>query len=1057
MPHAPRIGHDTHRVPLQAFPFTPLANHHHTMRTRHLALAAFSITAALAADDESNLTLLDTANPAIRELAEAAGDASTYDSLNDKNKIGVFYSEGEPLLDDDWRDEYSFNLLHQDKDKTPWSQAIFMPSSNSNMFSTNGHVLATDLGSSRQNLPMYQNLPTKLLDNTTAFPWEADKERLTWPASKAALGQFSGQIHDNSKPVRIYKRFEFPTQLDYAEDENDPELDRKKISPTARKFIIVVHGWNMSLMLDPYSDASLLNGTPLDGAWNHFFKAMNEEMAIRGPVADGWDIYAYRWGQDSYTGSANGNSGPLSVMSFTGFKVEAENTHGAGGVGAGVENGTQAAEIGYQHGLVLGRLIWEHCEYWNIPPEKIQFIAHSAGTWVARSASLFLNAKYGNLLKQQITLLDPYNPRAGYHEWIAMGSGFPTNVDNSDLRTDLINSWVGEVAPVDMWENIYSMDDMVSGTNSLYGGAFINQQVGQSSLGLDGGKDNFGAHGGPVRYYTFSVSPALKYEEPIVTPYYYNPPDDNIAWNKKTKEYLSNVGWEHSLFMQDYRANLPPLQQLLANASTFSVLRTVLPQPQGSSSGPQYAPAPESTSPWQQILVDVDSIGWVRAMLLPANGGAAELAGPVRPEPDGTFSIDLSDGTVLAGSFDTSVTPVAITLTIDGVPFGQKVTKAQGTNAQAGFDAQTNAAGNMVFSMVLADGTAGMTVARDAANTGWQGSGAGTVEANGAFTVTGADGLQVTGQLQAGGGLDSQNTIVTPPQVPEIHVLDAAGGSLASGVASKACGSVQLGGVSSALAITIKNTGTVALTELGVTVDGTHSGEFAVSALGTTSLAPDASVTLNVTFTPGAAGNRTARLRIASDDANENPFDIALTGTGFTATPMASGVTNGTLAAGAEDFYRVTVPGPGILIVWSEGDTNTHGTLLNSGGVVLDEDNDSDLQTNFRTSAVVAAGDYFIRVKGSIAATAGGYTLRSRFVSVQEPTQISFLERTGDGVNLGFTSTAGVSYGIQASEDLINWTTMDTVTGEGAEMLVPLPGLGGSPTAFLRVSYPIGQ
>ncbi len=730
-----------------------------------------------------------------------------------------------------------------------------------------------------------------------------------------------------------------------------------------------------------------------------------------------------------------------------------------------MENGTQAAEIGYQHGLVLGKLIRDHCTANGIALEKVHFIAHSAGTWVARSASLYLKATKGTSpLTQQITLLDPYNPSRGKVDWLALG--YPSNVDDSVLGSGRINYWANDAEAV-RCENIFSDDTRVAGTNESYwtdwvqqqpGRTIANVQVGESDFGIGGGLFSFDAHSGPIGFFDYTANPAAYLAE-LKKRVIASGPNSSYEFWKQEKQQLADIaGWEHSLFMEEIKA-----YQLLNNTisvidSGFSCSITPPQQapPQPSPSGPQYGPPPPA-SPWQQILVDVDAVGWVRAMLLPTNGGAAELAGPVRPVPDGTFAIDLSDGTVLAGVFDTSVTPVAVTLTIDGVPFGQKVAKAQGTLAQAGFDAQTNAAGNVVFSLVLADGTAGMAVARDADNTGWEGAGVGTVAANGAFTVTGADGLQVTGQLLADGGLDTAATTVVAPQVPEIHVLDAVGGGLTAGASSVDSGSVQVGGSSSALAITVKNTGTVNLTGLAVSIDGANAADFVVSGLGTTTLAPDASVTLNVTFTPGAAGSRTARLRIASNDANENPFDVTLTGTGFTATPLAGGGASGVLAAGAEDFYRIAVPGAGILIVWSEGSTDTFGSLLSSSGGVLAEDNDSDLQTNFRVSAVVAAGDYFIGVKGGAAAAAGSYALRSRFIASTAPMEISFLEKAGDDVTLGFTNTAGSLYRIERSDDLNVWVPIATVTGTGAEMLVPLPGLGYEATGFFRVSFSAGE
>lgn len=1040
------------------------------MKLRHLALAAFSLAAALpliAADhapDESNLVLLDTKNPAIRDLAVIAGDVDTYDSLNDKNKIGVFLSEG--LVRETFGSKESgFNLLYHPwklpTGKTkPWTINDFIDNSDPTfplthpvMFATNGYVEALDLGTNRRYLSSYQVLPTKLVDPTTKlvdptkeFPWRIQGNSLRWNENAAEpTVQFNDRLNAPSAKVQLCKRFEFPTGLNYAEDgDTDSEKDRKTISNTATKLIVVVHGWNSDPETDPYAAAAKTN-------WWPFLQTISEQIESGKPTVTGWDLYAYRWGNDSYTGNMAGNSGPIEAKLL---KFDAVNAHDRGGVGLAVENGIQAAEIGYQHGLVLGKLIRDHCTANGTALAKIHFIAHSAGAWVARSASLYLNQTMGSSLEQEVTLLDPFNPKEANHSWVNESSGdYPDNIDTSALQKNLVDQWILQTNQVVRSENIISDDLLIFGTNELYPSFTQNRTVGHSTYGLGYIKYkesrfvDWDGHSGPINFFAYSVG-LDRYAKLTGTN---KDKLDALSWGFNTVAQMAAVGWEQSFFRQEYKANTGP-----GLASSSFMCSPNAPQ-QSPRYGPQPAPAPPLSSPWQQILVDVDSIGWVRAMLLPANGGAAELAGPVRPEPDGTFSIDLSDHTVLTGSFDTSVTPVAITLTIDGVPFGQKVEKTQGTLAQAGIDAQTNAAGNVVFSMVLADGTAGMTVARDTDNTGWQGSGVGTVDATGAFTVTGADGLQVTGQLQAGGGLDPQATIVAPPQVPEIYVVDTAGFSLTTGTASKSCGSVQLGGSSSALAITIKNTGTVDLTDLAVSIDGANAADFAVGALGMTSLAPDASVTLNVTFTPGAASSRTAALHIASNDADENPFHIALTGRGFTATPLAAGGsgTSGVLAAGGEDFYRVTVPGPGILITWSEGSTDTYGTLLHSGGMVLGEDNDSDLQANFRTSAVVAAGDYFISVKGGNDATAGGYTLRSRFISDQEPIQISFLERTEDGANLGFTNTAGVSYGIQVCDDLKNWKTMTSVTGQGAEMLVPLSGLGGSPTAFFRVSHPL--
>jgi len=121
---------------------------------------------------------------------------------------------------------------------------------------------------------------------------------------------------------------------------------------------------------------------------------------------------------------------------------------------------------------------------------------------------------------------------------------------------------------------------------------------------------------------------------------------------------------------------------------------------------------------------------------------------------------------------------------------------------------------------------------------------------------------------------------------PEIAVEQPIGTDLTDGSASIDCGSSDVGSAAGGVTFTVKNLGTANLTGLAVTKDGSHSGDFTLGSLGTASLAPGASTTFNVTFVPEASGNRTATIHLASNDADEDPFDINLTGYGR--TPLES-------------------------------------------------------------------------------------------------------------------------------------------------------------------------
>lgn len=101
------------------------------------------------------------------------------------------------------------------------------------------------------------------------------------------------------------------------------------------------------------------------------------------------------------------------------------------------------------------------------------------------------------------------------------------------------------------------------------------------------------------------------------------------------------------------------------------------------------------------------------------------------------------------------------------------------------------------------------------------------------------------------------------------------------------------------LTYTLRNTGTSDLTGLAVAVSGTHAAEFVPGTLSAATLAPGATTTFDVTFTPSALGAREADLTISSDDLVHSTFIVALAGQGAApelvveqpaGTPLESGV-----------------------------------------------------------------------------------------------------------------------------------------------------------------------
>jgi len=83
---------------------------------------------------------------------------------------------------------------------------------------------------------------------------------------------------------------------------------------------------------------------------------------------------------------------------------------------------------------------------------------------------------------------------------------------------------------------------------------------------------------------------------------------------------------------------------------------------------------------------------------------------------------------------------------------------------------------------------------------------------------------------------------------------------------------------------TIANTGSATLNLTGtplVAVSGAHAGDFSVTAQpASSSVAAAGSTTFQVTFDPSATGLRSATISIANNDADENPYDFSIQGTG---------------------------------------------------------------------------------------------------------------------------------------------------------------------------------
>lgn len=133
-------------------------------------------------------------------------------------------------------------------------------------------------------------------------------------------------------------------------------------------------------------------------------------------------------------------------------------------------------------------------------------------------------------------------------------------------------------------------------------------------------------------------------------------------------------------------------------------------------------------------------------------------------------------------------------------------------------------------------------------------------------------------KVTAADGLSSRTyTIaVERAQPPEIVVEHGAAVDVPDG------GSLDFGllavGTNRSITLTVKNTGPGLLSGIKITKSGTSAGSFAITSNPASTVNPGGTTTFTLKFAPTSIGTKTALIRLANNDADENPFDITVTG-----------------------------------------------------------------------------------------------------------------------------------------------------------------------------------
>jgi FG-GAP repeat/Abnormal spindle-like microcephaly-assoc'd, ASPM-SPD-2-Hydin len=163
---------------------------------------------------------------------------------------------------------------------------------------------------------------------------------------------------------------------------------------------------------------------------------------------------------------------------------------------------------------------------------------------------------------------------------------------------------------------------------------------------------------------------------------------------------------------------------------------------------------------------------------------------------------------------------------------------------------------------------------------------------------------------------------------PALLVEQPADARLVSGASTVDFGN-SLVGTPSPRVFTLRNAGNAAINGVSVTLEGANAGEFALTAPPAGTVAPGESAPFTVTFTPSASGARTATLRIASNDPDDNPFTLALTGRGRSPAEILQQAYLKASNTGVGDWFGSSVAVSGNTMVIGAGGEDSNATGIN--------------------------------------------------------------------------------------------------------------------------------
>ena len=347
----------------------------------------------------------------------------------------------------------------------------------------------------------------------------------------------------------------------------------------------------------------------------------------------------------------------------------------------------------------------------------------------------------------------------------------------------------------------------------------------------------------------------------------------------------------------------------------------------------------------------------------------------------GACSVTISAAKAVTATFNTTSTTFALTVTKAGTGTGTVTSSPAGISC--GATCSAGFASGTVVTLTKAAGT-GSTFAS------WSGACTGT----GACSVTMSAARAVTATFNTSGG----------------------GGTATLTPATLSFGAAATGVTSAAKVLTLKNTGTAAMTITSITIGGTNPGDFSQTHTCGASLAAAATCTISVKFAPKAVGARSASVSVA-DSATGSPQTSSLTGTGTTAKLAPVSLAFGTVATGVTSAAKTVTL------------TNVGTTAMTIGAIAITGTNTADFtQTHTCGTTLAAAASCTFSVKFAPAAVGARSASLSVTDSASGSPQLVPLTGTGTTAKLAPVSLAfgSVKVGVTSAAKVVTLTNVGT-------------------------------